>query len=127
MLIGLTVNDFDIYVGTSAGALVCSLVANGLTPYEIMQSLDNRHPEIGGFRVGDVLDANIQDYLHRLLNLPCTLWQLGVSSLTHPGDISIADLLWELTDVLPSGIYDGNALERYIRKILEMPGRGQLF
>ncbi len=92
-----------------------------------MQSIDNRHPEIGGFRVGDVLNVNIQDYLHRLLNLPRTLWQLGLSSLTHPGDISIADLLWELTEILPSGIYDGNALERYIRKILEMPGRANRF
>ena len=127
MLVGLSINDFDIYVGTSAGALVCSLVANGLPPYEIMQSIDNRHPEIGGFRVEDVFHADIQHYLYRLLNLPRTLWNLGHASLTHPGDISVADLLWEFVEILPSGIYDGNALERYVRKVLEMPGRANRF
>ena len=127
MLVDLTVNDFDIYVGTSAGALVTSLIANGLTPHEIMQSLDNRHPEIGGFSVGDIFHANFQDYLHRLTHLPRALWQLGLNSLTHPGDIAISDVLWELTEVLPSGLYDGNALERYIRKILDVPGRCNRF
>jgi predicted acylesterase/phospholipase RssA len=127
MLVDLTVNDFDIYVGTSAGALVTSLIANGLTPHEIMQSLDNRHPEIGGFSVGDIFHANLQDYLHRLMHLPRTLWQLGMNSLNHPGDIALSDILWELTEVLPSGLYDGNALERYIRKILDTPDRCNRF
>lgn len=127
MLIDRTVNDFDIYVGTSAGALVSALMVNGLTPYEIMQTLDNRHPEIGGFRVGDLFHANLSEYLSRLINLPRAIWQLGISSLTHPGDVALSDLLWELADALPSGLYDGNALERYIRKVLEMPGRFNRF
>ena len=58
---GLTVNDFDIYVGTSAGALICALIANQLTPEEIIQTLDNRHPEIGGFGVGDLFQADIRN------------------------------------------------------------------
>ena len=29
-----TINDFDVYVGTSAGALVGALTANGVTPLE---------------------------------------------------------------------------------------------
>ena len=37
-----TVNQFDIYVGTSAGAFISSLVANGVTPEEMMRVL-NRH------------------------------------------------------------------------------------
>ena len=34
-----TVNDFDIYVGTSAGAIACSLLANGATPESMLQGL----------------------------------------------------------------------------------------
>ena len=127
MLVGLTVNDFDVYVGTSAGALVSALIANNLTPNDIIQSIDNRHPEIGGFRVGDVLHANFDGYFRRLVNLPRTLWQISVNALMHSGDVAISDLLWELSDLLPSGLYDGNALERYMRRILEMPGRRNRF
>ncbi len=127
ILHGQTVNDFDIYVGTSAGALICALIANGLTPEEIIQTIDNRHPEIGGFGVGDIFQANIPEYLRGLLNLPRTLWQLGMASLSHPLNIAISDILWELADLLPAGLYDSNALERYVRRILEMPGRCNRF
>jgi NTE family protein len=127
ILRGQTVNDFDIYVGTSAGALISSLIANGLTPEEIIQTLDNRHPEIGGFGVGDIFQADIPEYLRGLLNLPRTLWHLGLASLTHPLNIAVSDMLWELADLLPAGLFDSNSLERYVRRVLEMPDRCNRF
>ena len=127
MLVDLTVNDFDIFVGTSAGALVTAFVANGYTPHEIMQFMDNRHPEIGGVGVGDVFHANLQDYAQRLMNLPRALLTLAYNSVRHPGDLALSDVIWEFTEVLPSGLYDGNALERYVRRILELPGRSNRF
>ena len=127
MLVDLTVNDFDIFVGTSAGALVTAFVANGYTPHEVMQFMDNRHPEIGGVGVGDVFHANLQDYAQRLMNLPRALLTLAYNSFRHPGDLALSDVIWEFTEVLPSGLYDGNALERYVRRILELPGRSNRF
>src|SRR5262245_8553689 len=35
LTVNRTVNDFDIYVGTSAGSFVASLVASGITPEEM--------------------------------------------------------------------------------------------
>ena len=32
-----TVNQFDVYVGTSAGSFVAAAVANGVTPEEMMR------------------------------------------------------------------------------------------
>ncbi len=127
MLVDLTVNDFDIFVGTSAGALVTSFVANGYTPHEIMQFMDNRHPEIGGVRVGDVFHANLTDYARRLMNLPRALLALGYNSIRHPGDLALSDLIWEFTEIFPSGLYDGNALERFVRRLLELPGHSNRF
>ena len=46
LLVGRTVNDFDIYVGTSAGALVTSMLANGLSPEEMLRSIAHDHPTI---------------------------------------------------------------------------------
>src|SRR5947208_16960796 len=39
-----TVNDFDIYVGTSAGAFVASLVASGMTPEEMSRVVNQQVP-----------------------------------------------------------------------------------
>ncbi|GIV67476.1 patatin-like phospholipase family protein [Caldilinea sp.] len=123
----LTVNDFDTYVGTSAGALICALIANGFSPEEIIQTLDNRHPEIGGVNVRDIFRADVAEYLRSLLNIPRALWRLGAASLKHPLNIALSDIVWELARVLPAGLYDSEALERYVRRILEMPGRCNRF
>ena len=39
-----SVNQFDIYVGTSAGALIASLVANGVTPEQMMRTVNSQAP-----------------------------------------------------------------------------------
>lgn len=127
MLVGVSVNDFDIYVGTSAGALISSLIANGFTPREIMQMLDNRHPELSGFRVGDLFRANFEDVLSRLVSLPRTLFNISRDTITHLGDLAISDIVWELAQLLPNGIYNSGALERYLRYILEGSGRTNRF
>src|SRR5687767_15702935 len=36
-----TVNEFDIYVGTSSGSFIASLTANGVTPEEMMRVLNS--------------------------------------------------------------------------------------
>ncbi len=127
MLVDLSVNDFDIYVGTSAGALVGSFMANGFSPHEIMQLLDNRHPELRGVNVGDVLHVNLEGIWRRTLSLPRTLFQIAFNTITRWHEIAVSDILWELADLLPSGIYNGTALDRYVRQILEGPNATNRF
>ena len=42
LAVNSTVNNFDIYVGTSAGSFVAGMLANGITPDEMMQVLNKR-------------------------------------------------------------------------------------
>src|SRR5216117_2163470 len=44
LTVNRTVNDFDLYVGTSAGSFVGSLLANGVTPEEMMRVLNKQLP-----------------------------------------------------------------------------------
>ncbi len=127
LLVGLSVNDFDIYVGTSAGALVSALIANGLTPREVMQVLDSRHPELRNFRVGDVFRVNFEDVVERVLRAPRVFYSILQNTVGHLNDVAFFDILWDLAGLLPNGMYNGDALDRYTRFILEKPGRTNSF
>lgn len=43
LLVDRTVNDFDIYVGTSAGALVAAALANGPSPETVLRAIEGSH------------------------------------------------------------------------------------
>jgi len=127
MLVGLSVNDFDIFVGTSAGALVSSFICNGFTPRDVIRLIDNRHPELAGFRVGDVFSLNVDDVMRGLWALPGTVFNIARGVLGNLNDFALADIVWEAARVLPTGLYDGAALQRYVANILEMPGYSNRF
>src|ERR687893_1991920 len=44
LTVNRNVNDFDVYVGTSAGSFVASLAANGVTPEEMMRVANGQVP-----------------------------------------------------------------------------------
>lgn len=127
LLVGRTVNDFDIYVGTSGGALVAALIANGFTPPEIMQLIDRRHPEIRNMRVGDLFDLTPTHFLQRLRRLPGALYRAGRDLVRQGREAALTDMLWELAEVLPSGFYSMAALERYVCELLTLPGSSNDF
>ena len=55
-----TVNQFDVYVGTSAGSFVAALTANGITPEEMMRVVNQGVPTpFHDIDVGTVLRPNV--------------------------------------------------------------------
>jgi predicted acylesterase/phospholipase RssA len=113
-----TVNDFDIYVGTSAGAIICSLLANGATPEMMLQGLSGDLTGIRPIQRRDLFHLNILDVLKLGLKLPRTVLGAWTHYLRYISDITLFDLLWSISEALPTGMYDSLALEAYMREII---------
>lgn len=127
LLLNHSVNDFDIYVGTSAGALVGTCLANGLKPQEIMRIVDGTHPQIKSMERGDIFKFNTGEFLRRTMGLPYVIWGAWSHYFRHWGDMTLFDVMWSLAEGLPSAMYDANALETYIQKILNQQGYSNKF
>lgn len=123
LLVDRTVNDFDIYVGTSAGALVSTFLAQGISPHEIMDALAGEHASVPPIRRRDLFSVNRRDLVRWGTKIPRTL--LGALShyLRHAHDMTLFDMAWQLLEALPSGLYDNQALERYLTVVLESQGK----
>src|SRR5438105_9307526 len=71
LAVNRTVNEFDVYVGTSAGAFVAALTANGVTPEEMMRVVNQQVPTpFRDIDVGTLLRPNVLEYARSLANLP---------------------------------------------------------
>lgn len=119
-----TINQFDVYVGTSAGAFVASLCANGVTPEEMMRVVTHQGPQ--AFRdidLGDLLRLNLPGLARTGVRLPLRMALLARQLIPQLGQVSLIDIVLGIAEVLPSGAYTGAGIERYMRKVLEEDGR----
>src|SRR3954447_19907912 len=119
-----TVNDFDIYVGTSAGATIAAFTANGITPEQMMRVVNDQVPTpFRDINLNMLLRLNIREFVSKGVQLPMHLVKVardlpGLLSTVSPVDLAVA-----LADALPSGIYSGSGVEQYVRTVLTDPDR----
>ena len=123
-----TVNEFDIYVGTSAGSFVASLLANGVTPEEMARVLNRELPS--PFRDLDqstLLRPNYRGFLQRSLAFPLRVLGIARELASHIGSVSAVDVATGLAETLPTGIYSGRGLQGYVAEVLSDPDRSDDF
>jgi NTE family protein len=128
LAVNRTVNEFDVYVGTSAGSFVASLVANGVTPEEMMRVVNQQVPT--PFRDvdrGTLMRPNYLEALQSTALLPLRLLGLARSVVGQLGSTSAIDLIVGLAEGLPSGVYDGSGVDEYLRRVLSDPDRSNDF
>jgi NTE family protein len=124
LAVNRTVNEFDIYVGTSAGSFVASLLANGVTPEEMMRVLNKRLPSpIEDVDLGTLLRPNYRAYAEKAAVMPLRLVGMARKLLSNPGEISLMDVGVGLAEGLPTGIYSGKGIGRYVEEVLSDPDR----
>jgi NTE family protein len=119
-----TVNQFDVYVGTSAGAFVAAMAANGVTPEEMMRVVNRNVPSpLRDIDMGTLLRLNVVEFARKGVALPWRLARLGRELVGQMGAISAMDVVLGLAEALPSGLYSGSGIEQYLRKVLSEDDR----
>jgi predicted acylesterase/phospholipase RssA len=128
LTVNRTVNDFDVYVGTSAGAFVAAMTANGVTPEEMMRVVNHQRPTpFPDADLGNLLRPNISGFARSAIGLPLRTLGLMRSMVGQLGQVSAMDLVLALADGLPSGAYTGSGIERYLQTVLSDPERSDDF
>jgi NTE family protein len=124
LAVNRTVNQFDVYVGTSAGAFVAALTANGVTPEEMMRVVNQQSPTpFRDINMGTVLSPTYTQWAKAAAKLPLRVAGLVRELATHPRAFSLMDVAFGLAEGLPSGVYDGDGIERYLTEVLGDPDR----
>jgi NTE family protein len=119
-----SVNQFDVYVGTSAGSLIAALAANGVTPEQMMRVVNDQAPlPFPNIELGNLLRPNYGELAAKAARLPLHIVGVARTLARTLGSFSAMDVLLALGDALPSGLYSGSGIEEYMRGVLTADGR----
>jgi predicted acylesterase/phospholipase RssA len=129
VLTGFGVNDFDMFVGTSAGAFLAACLANGISPGDFARSqLSRKDPNLPIIKRTDILKP-VKGRLPRALSSSVHAITTTVKQLSRTRfDTSLVDTFFSLTEGLASWrLYTADGLEEYLSNIFTMGGRANRF
>ncbi|MGB2940806.1 MAG: patatin-like phospholipase family protein, partial [Candidatus Dormiibacterota bacterium] len=122
VLTNRTVNDFDIYVGTSAGAVVSAALACGIPPIMLAGLLTGTVPGFSRLSPLSLYRPNVGEVVERLWGAPQLLRNAASEYWRFRDRLPLSEVLYALTPLLPTGIFTNGGLERYIGETLAMAG-----
>jgi len=122
---GFDFNDVEVYVGVSAGSFIAAGLANGYTPQDLSRLFIEDAQSEDRFDPALLLRPALREYARRIASLPPLLAEAAWSYITHPGNLLRA--LERLGRALPTGIFDGDQIDRYLARIFDVPGHSNDF
>lgn len=116
---GFRANDFDIFVGTSSGSVVASIIANGITPADLYRVIDLEIPDPMNLQKGHVFDGRAAR--RAIGTFGRLFWAVGKQLVTS-FRFSIPDILSKAQESLPAGFFSLEQLEGFMRRLFEAKG-----
>ncbi len=116
---GFRANEFDLYVGSSAGSVVAALMACGIPPLELYQILDEGRDDPLNFQRGAVYQRGASAAAAwRLAQL---VWAVGKNVVTS-FHLDWPDILAKSQGSMPAGFYSVAQLEEFVRQSFKARG-----
>jgi predicted acylesterase/phospholipase RssA len=109
-----SVNDFDVFVGTSAGAMLASLIAGGVRARRLFRGILEDDPRAFPIRRTDVYRFSVRQGLGIVRDVGGIL--LGAAARAARRRLRPSELVGDLIDVLPAGIFSLRHYERFLER-----------
>lgn len=120
---GLDLTRLQIYVGVSSGAFLAAGLANRMTPTEMLRVFITGDGQDAKFHPERFLRPALHEYLKRVSGLPRILFEAWRDLLTRPGDVSLSEMLLRFGALVPTGLFDNDEIERFLRDAFTRHGR----
>jgi NTE family protein len=120
---GFSACDFDLYVGSSAGAFIASLLANRVTAEQLRDALELDRRTLPRLSASRFLSLPWRSYLETIPRLATALPAVGRQLVVHWREALVLDTLASLLRHVPHGLFSLDGLEAYVRHVLTRGGR----
>jgi NTE family protein len=123
----LDAEALDVYVGVSSGAFLVAGLANRLSTAEMCRIFLTSESHEARFRPDLFVQPAIFEYLRRSWRAPGLLFDWLLDVARHPLQQSLTDNLVRLGSLLPTGLFDNEQIEAFLRGVFTRNGRSNDF
>lgn len=117
---GLDCNALDVYVGVSAGSLIASFLANGISPTQMVRSLVGAQSDDDPLLPSVFFTPAYREWARRAAQLPALLGESAWEFLQHPNPFRS---LRHLRRAIPVAVFDNEPLRRALEHAFSENGR----
>jgi predicted acylesterase/phospholipase RssA len=114
-------NDADVYVGVSAGGFIAASLCNGITPHQMSRVFIEGEKSHDRFEPSILLRPALKEYAQRLASVPpllaAALWHYALGTST------MMSAFERLSRAIPTGIFNGEQVDKYLGRIFSEEGR----
>lgn len=124
---GLDLTRLQVYVGVSSGAFLAAGLANRMTPAEMCRVFITGDADDVTFRPDTFVRPALREYLRRATGLPRVLFDVWRGLLTRPGEVGLSEVISRFGSLVPTGLFDNEEIERFLRDAFSRQGRSNDF
>jgi predicted acylesterase/phospholipase RssA len=122
---GIDLNHADVYVGVSAGSFIAAGLVNGFSPHQMSRVFIEGQKSADRFDPAILLRPALREYWQRLRSLPPLAAQAAFNYVLRPGNLMGS--IERLGRAIPTGLFSGDEVDRYLSRIFDQPGRSNDF
>jgi predicted acylesterase/phospholipase RssA len=120
---GVRFHELDVYVGVSAGSFLAAALANGIPVSEIYGIFIEGEEAEGALTPELFMRPALREYGRRARAVPGLLARAAARYLRHPLSRGALESMAVLGCAIPTGVFDNDAIGRYLRAVFTQPGR----
>lgn len=124
---GLDANGLGAYVGVSSGAFIVAGLANQFSSAEMCRIFLTGDSHEARFSPDLFVQPALSEYLRRAGRTPRVLAEWLADFARNPLRQSLTDNLLRLGSLLPTGLFDNEAIEAFLRALFTREGRSNDF
>jgi predicted acylesterase/phospholipase RssA len=118
-----SLTDCDVFVGVSAGAYISALLANGVTPSLLFRNATRAAGSRTDIDDLSLFRLNLAEIASRLAKAPFTILDSAWDFYKNRHETTLTDLVAAFGQLLPSGLFQNEGLEAWMRAWLGKDGR----
>ncbi|MCF7220566.1 patatin-like phospholipase family protein [Marilutibacter chinensis] len=124
---GLDLTRLDAYVGVSSGAFLAAALANRIDTAQMCRIFITGDSDDVRFRPETFMRPAVYEYLRRAASLPRLTLECWQAMLFSPATVRWPDLLARFGGLVPTGLFDNEHVERFLRDVFTRRGRSNDF